>query len=127
MAGKTLFDKVWQAHEICQNDEGQSLLWVDRHLAHEGSFHAFNKLAERGLPVRHPECTIGVADHYVPTNSRNLISVQPKVRNVIEQLIENTRRHGVELIGLDDPRQGIVHVVGPEQGITQPGLLMGLW
>lgn len=124
MAGKTLFDKIWQAHEVCQNDEGQSLLWVDRHLAHEGSFHAFNKLAERGMPVRHPECTVGIADHYVPTHSRNLIAVQPKVRSVIEQLIDNTGRHGVELIGLDDPRQGIVHVVGPEQGITQPGLLM---
>ncbi|MBU2954774.1 3-isopropylmalate dehydratase large subunit [Marinobacter sp. F3R08] len=124
MAGKTLFDKIWQAHEICQNEEGQSLLWVDRHLAHEGSFHAFNKLAERNLPVLHPECTIGIADHYVPTNSRNLIAVQPKVRSVIQQLIDNTRRHDVTLIGLDDPRQGIVHVVGPEQGITQPGLLM---
>lgn len=124
MAGKTLFNKVWQAHEICQDKEGQSLLWVDRHLAHEGSFHAFNKLAERGLSVRHPECTIAIADHYVPTTSRSLIAVQTKVRNVIEQLINNTRHHGITLIGLDDPRQGIVHVVGPEQGITQPGLLM---
>ncbi|WP_088919043.1 3-isopropylmalate dehydratase large subunit [Granulosicoccus antarcticus] len=124
MAGKTLFDKVWQVHEICQNNEGQSLLWVDRHLAHEGSFHAFNKLAERDLPVRHPECTTGVADHYVPTISRTLAAVQPKVRHVIRQLIDNTQRHGVSLIGLDDPRQGIVHVVGPEQGLTQPGLLM---
>lgn len=124
MAGKTLFDKVWEAHEICRDEEGQSLLWVDRHLAHEGSFHAFNKLAERNLPVRHPELTVGIADHYVPTISRNLIAVQPKVRSVIEQLVENTRKHNVTLIGLDDPRQGIVHVVGPEQGITQPGLLM---
>ncbi len=124
MTGKTLFDKVWQAHEICQNEEGQSLLWVDRHLAHEGSFHAFNKLDERAIPVRHPEYTIGIADHYVPTIDRSLIAVQPKVRNVIEQLINNTHRHGITLIGLDDPRQGIVHVVGPEQGITQPGLLM---
>ena len=124
MAGKTLFDKIWQSHEICQNEEGQSLLWVDRHLAHEGSFHAFNKLAERDLPVLHPECTIGIADHYVPTTSRNLIAVQPKVRSVIQQLIDNTHHHGVRLIGLGDPRQGIVHVVGPEQGITQPGLLM---
>lgn len=124
MAGKTLFDKIWQSHEICQNKDGQSLLWVDRHLAHEGSFHAFNKLAERNLPVRHPECTTGVADHYVPTVSRSLMAVQPKVRDVIQQLIDNTQRHGIDLIGLDDPRQGIVHVVGPEQGMTQPGLLM---
>ncbi|MCL1479831.1 3-isopropylmalate dehydratase large subunit [Marinobacter sp. M3C] len=124
MAGKTLFDKIWQAHEICQNEEGQSLLWVDLHLAHEGSFHAFNKLAEREQLVRHPEYTICVADHYVPTTSRSLIAIQPKVRNVIQQLVDNSRRHGLTLIGLDDPRQGIVHVVGPEQGITQPGLLM---
>ena len=124
MGGMTLFDKIWQTHEICQNEEGQSLLWVDRHLAHEGSFHAFNKLAERGLSVRHPELTLGIADHYVPTNARNLINVNAKTRNVIEQLIDNTRAHDVPLIGLDDPRQGIVHVVGPELGLTQPGLLM---
>lgn len=124
MAGKTLFEKIWQAHEICQSEEGRSLLWVDRHFTHEGSFHAFNKLAGRALPVRHPECTIGVADHYVPTISRNLLDLSPTVRNVIEQLIENTGRHGIGLIGLNDSRQGIVHVVGPEQGITQPGLLM---
>ncbi|MEX2332747.1 MAG: aconitase family protein, partial [Pseudohongiella sp.] len=124
MSRQTLFDKIWQSHEICQNDEGQSLLWVDRHLAHEGSFHAFNKLAERGLTVRHPELTLGIADHYVPTLSRSLADVNEKTRNVIEQLINNTRAHGVPLIGLDDPRQGIVHVVGPELGLTQPGLVM---
>lgn len=124
MSRQTLFDKIWQSHEICQNDEGQSLLWVDRHLAHEGSFHAFNKLAERGLSVRHPELTLGIADHYVPTHSRSLATVNDKTRSVIEQLITNTRAHGVPLIGLDDSRQGIVHVVGPELGLTQPGLVM---
>lgn len=124
MSRQTLFDKIWQSHEICRNDEGQSLLWVDRHLAHEGSFHAFNKLAERGLSVRHPELTLGIADHYVPTSTRSLNDVNDKTRDVIEQLVRNTRAHGVPLIGLDDPRQGIVHVVGPELGITQPGLLM---
>ncbi|MHA7880541.1 MAG: 3-isopropylmalate dehydratase large subunit [Saccharospirillum sp.] len=124
MSGLTLFDKIWQAHEICQNEEGQSLLWVDRHLAHEGSFHAFNKLAERQLRVRHPELTLAIADHYVPTGSRSLDAVNDKTRNVITQLIDNTAQHQVPLIGLDDPRQGIVHVVGPELGITQPGLLM---
>lgn len=124
MSRQTLFDKIWQSHEICQNDEGQSLLWVDRHLAHEGSFHAFNKLADRGLPVRHPELTLGIADHYVPTRTRSLSDVNEKTRSVIEQLVSNTRAHGVPLIGLDDPRQGIVHVVGPELGLTQPGLIM---
>lgn len=124
MSRQTLFDKIWQSHEICQNDEGQSLLWVDRHLAHEGSFHAFNKLAERGLNVRHPELTLGIADHYVPTSTRSLSDVNDKTRHVIEQLVNNTQAHHIPLIGLNDPRQGIVHVVGPELGLTQPGLLM---
>lgn len=124
MTATTLFDKVWSAHEICQNEEGQSLLWVDRHLAHEGSFHAFNKLNERQLPVAHPELTLGIADHYVPTLSRSLADLPEKTQNVIQQLITNTHQQGIELIGLNDPRQGIVHVVGPELGLTQPGLLM---
>lgn len=122
--GRTLFDKVWDAHEILRADEGQSLLWIDTHFVHEGSFHAFNKLAKRGLEVSQPVRTIGVADHYVPTRSRSLIGTDSKIRSVIEQLQENTRRHGIRLFGLDDLRQGIVHVVGPEQGITQPGMIM---
>lgn len=121
----TLFDKVWRAHEIHRSESGQSLLWIDRHFVHEGSFHAFNKLGERQLPVARPDLTFGIADHYVPTLSRDLESVaDPKVRSMIEQLSDNTQRHGVTLFGLDDPRQGIVHVMGPEQGLTQPGLVM---
>ena len=121
----TLFDKVWRAHEIHRSESGQSLLWIDRHFVHEGSFHAFNKLGERQLPVARPDLTFGIADHYVPTLSRDLESVaDPKVRSMIEQLSSNTQRHGVTLFGLDDPRQGIVHVMGPEQGLTQPGLVM---
>ncbi|MFP1677552.1 3-isopropylmalate dehydratase large subunit [Alloalcanivorax sp. C16-2] len=121
---RTLFDKIWDAHEILRNESGQSLLWIDRHFVHEGSFHAFNKLNDRGLKVAHPERTTGIADHYVPTRGRSIKVVTDKVRSVIEQLEHNTRAHGVSLFGLDDPRQGIVHVVGPEQGITQPGLVM---
>ncbi len=123
-APRTLFDKIWDAHEILRNESGQSLLWIDRHFVHEGSFHAFNKLNARDLKVAHPALTTGIADHYVPTRGRSIQVVTDKVRSVIEQLEHNTREHGVTLLGLDDPRQGIVHVVGPEQGLTQPGLLM---
>ena len=121
----TLFDKVWDAHEIHRDESGASLLWIDRHFVHEGSFHAFNKLHERALPVARPDLTIGIADHYVPTRTRRLEEIaDPKVRGMIEQLAANTDEHGITLFGLDDPRQGIVHVLGPEQGLTQPGLLM---
>ncbi|WP_447956290.1 3-isopropylmalate dehydratase large subunit [Vreelandella sp. EE7] len=121
----TLFDKVWRAHEVHRSESGQSLLWIDRHFVHEGSFHAFNKLGERELPVAQPALTFGIADHYVPTQSRHLAQVaDPKVRSMIEQLTDNTAKHDVTLFGLDDPRQGIVHVMGPEQGLTQPGLIM---
>ena len=70
-ANKTLFDKIWDAHEILCSDGGESLLWIDRHFVHEGSFHAFNKLNGRDLPLRHPELTFGVSDHYAPTHTRN--------------------------------------------------------
>ncbi|EHA13788.1 3-isopropylmalate dehydratase large subunit [Halomonas sp. HAL1] len=121
----TLFDKVWRAHEVHRSESGQSLLWIDRHFVHEGSFHAFNKLGERALPVARPDLTFGIADHYVPTLARDLAGVaDPKVRSMIEQLSQNTQQHGVTLFGLDDPRQGIVHVLGPEQGLTQPGMVM---
>ncbi|WP_412031233.1 3-isopropylmalate dehydratase large subunit [Halomonas sp. LR3S48] len=121
----TLFDKVWDAHEILRDESGQSLLWIDRHFVHEGSFHAFNKLRERSLSVARPDLTFGIADHYVPTLTRRLDAIgDTKVRGMIEQLADNTHEHGITLFGLDDPRQGIVHVLGPEQGLTQPGLLM---
>ncbi|MBZ0329627.1 3-isopropylmalate dehydratase large subunit [Halomonas sp. ANAO-440] len=121
----TLFDKVWDAHEIHRSESGESLLWIDRHFVHEGSFHAFNKLRERGLPVARADLTFGIADHYVPTLTRRLDDIDDaKVRGMIEQLADNTREHAITLFGLDDPRQGIVHVLGPEQGLTQPGLLM---
>ncbi|MGQ4879359.1 3-isopropylmalate dehydratase large subunit [Billgrantia sp. LNSP4103-1] len=121
----TLFDKVWDAHEILRSESGQSLLWIDRHFVHEGSFHAFNKLRERSLTVARPDLTFGIADHYVPTLTRHLGDIgDAKIRGMIEQLADNTREHGITLFGLDDPRQGIVHVLGPEQGLTQPGLMM---
>src|SRR5262245_59068235 len=120
---QTLIDKLWAAHEIVRRD-GESLLWVDRHYVHEGSFHAFGKLAERGADVAEPGLTFAVADHYVPTRGSRRDIADPEIARMVRQLEDNTRRHGVLLFGLDDPRQGIVHVVGPEQGLTLPGLLI---
>ena len=120
---RTLFDKVWEAHQVLRREDGACLLWVDRHLVHEGSHHAFAKLAERGLPVAEPALTIGVVDHYAPTRNRDRIA-DPDIARMIRTLEENTARHGIRCLGMRDPRQGIVHVMGPEQGLTLPGLLI---
>jgi 3-isopropylmalate/(R)-2-methylmalate dehydratase large subunit len=121
---QTVIDKLWAAHEILRREDGTSLLWVDRHYVHEGSFHAFGKLAERGVKVAEPGLTFGVADHYVPTRGSRTSIANPELARMVRQVEENTAKHGIKLFGLDDPRQGIVHVVGPEQGLTLPGLLV---
>jgi 3-isopropylmalate/(R)-2-methylmalate dehydratase large subunit len=119
----TLLDKLWTQHEIVQRD-GESLLWVDRHYVHEGSFHAFSRLAERGASVAEPELTFGVADHYVPTRGRGGPIANPEIARMVTQLENNTASQDITLFGLKDPRQGIVHVIGPELGLTLPGLLI---
>ena len=121
---QTIIDKLWSAHEIVRRDDGESLLWVDRHYVHEGSFHAFGKLAERRAAIAEPALTYGVADHYVPTRGSRHNIANPEISRMVRQLEENCAKHGIKLFGLDDPRQGIVHVVGPEQGLTVPGLLI---
>ena len=121
---QTLIDKLWAAHEIVRRDDGDSLLWVDRHYVHEGSFHAFSRLAERGVQVAEPGLTFGVADHYVPTRAPRDKIGNPEIARMVRQMDENTAKHRIKLIGLNDRRQGIVHVVGPEQGLTLPGLLI---
>ncbi|CAH2598716.1 3-isopropylmalate dehydratase subunit LeuC [Rhodovastum atsumiense] len=118
-APRTLFDKVWDSHVAAHRADGQDLLWIDRHFLHEGSHHAFGKLAARSARVARPDLTFGVADHYVPT--RGPIT-DPVVRDMVERLQANTARHGVRLFGPGDLRQGIVHVAGPELGLTLPGL-----
>jgi 3-isopropylmalate/(R)-2-methylmalate dehydratase large subunit len=123
MTGRTLFDKLWDSHVIVTREDGEALLWVDRHFVHEGSHHAFRKLDEKARSVAEPALTFGVADHYVPTRGRPVIA-DPEIAGMVERLKANTSRHGVKLFGLDDPAQGIVHVVGPEQGLTLPGLLI---
>jgi 3-isopropylmalate/(R)-2-methylmalate dehydratase large subunit len=121
---QTIIDKLWTAHEILRRDDGESLLWVDRHYVHEGSFHAFSKLAERRAEVAEPRLTFGVADHYVPTRGSRRNIANPELARMVRQLEENCASHQIKLFGLDDARQGIVHVVGPEQGLTLPGLLL---
>jgi 3-isopropylmalate/(R)-2-methylmalate dehydratase large subunit len=121
---QTIIDKLWNAHEILRRDDGESLLWVDRHYVHEGSFHAFAKLTERGVRVAEPGLTFGVADHYVPTRGSRHDIADPEIARMVRQVEDNTAKFGIKLFGIDDPRQGIVHVVGPEQGLTLPGLLI---
>src|SRR5436309_3813150 len=119
----TLFDKIWAQHEILKAENGLSLLWVDRHYVHEGSFQGFDKVDARGERVSRPDLTFAIADHYVPT-ARGRTFNDPSLKRMVDQLVVNTGKHGVMLMGLNDPRQGIVHVVGPEQGLTIPGLVI---
>ncbi|WP_420392496.1 3-isopropylmalate dehydratase large subunit [Acuticoccus sp.] len=123
-APRTLFEKVWQRHVVAEHPGGEALIYVDRHFTHEGSFHAYRRLGELGLPVRRPDLTFGVADHYVPTRGRDSGIADAAIRGMVERLAENTARHGVRLFGIEDPRQGIVHVMGPEVGLTLPGLVI---
>jgi len=123
-APQTLFDKLWTAHEIVRRDDGESLLWVDRHYIHEGSFQAFAQVEARHARVAEPGLTFAVADHYVPTRGPRREIGNPEIARMVRTLDENTAKHGIALFGIDDPRQGIVHVVGPEQGLTLPGLLI---
>jgi len=120
---QTMLDKLWAAHEVLQRADGVSLLWVDRHLVHEGSHHAFAKIKERGLPVAEPSLTFAVVDHYAPTRGRTKIA-DPQIARMIDTLRNNAAAHSLRLYDLLDPHQGIVHVVGPEEGITLPGLLI---
>jgi 3-isopropylmalate/(R)-2-methylmalate dehydratase large subunit len=119
-----MFDKIWDRHVITRRGE-QCLLYVDRHLVHDGSFHAFGYLGERGLKVRRPRQTIATPDHYVPTTSRRAEdAATPEIGRMIGTLAKNVAANGVVSLPLKDERQGIVHVVGPEQGITQPGIVL---
>ena len=125
MAGKTLFDKIWDQHVVSQVKDGPDVLYIDRHFIHEvTSPQAFSGLEYRGLPVFRPQQTIATADHNVPTVDQHLPIKDSLSRFQVEKLTENCEKFGVELYGLGHPFQGIVHVIGPELGITQPGMTM---
>jgi 3-isopropylmalate/(R)-2-methylmalate dehydratase large subunit len=121
---RTLIDKLWSAHEIVRREDGAALLWVDRHYVHEGSFHGFSQMKARGRSVAEPQLTFGVADHYVPTRGRADGIANPEIAAMVRNFEANATDNHITLFGLRDPRQGIVHVVGPEQGLTLPGLLI---
>ena len=126
MTGKTLYDKIWDAHLVDQQDDGNCLLYIDRHLVHEvTSPQAFEGLRMAGRKVRAPAKTLAVVDHNIPTTNRagGIEAIEdPDSRKQIETLEANCAEFGVPYIGMDDIRQGIVHVTGPEQGFTMPGL-----
>ena len=121
---QTIIDKLWSTHEIARREDGAALLWVDRHYVHEGSFLAFDQIRKRRRTVAEPTLTFGIADHYVPTRGREHSIADPSIADMVGKLETNTSGNGIGLFGLGDPRQGIVHVVGPEQGLTLPGLLI---
>jgi len=122
-APKTLFDKIWDAHLIHRDDDGSSLIYIDRHLVHEvTSPQAFEGLRQSNRKVASPERTLAVADHNIPTSDRSKGITDMESRIQIEALEKNAHDFGVPYFAMDDIRQGIVHVIGPEQGFTQPGM-----
>jgi len=123
MSRKSLFEKVWDAHSVKPLSNGQTQLFVGRHLIHEvTSPQAFGMLREKGLPVRYPERTFATVDHIVPTNESNEPYSDPLADAMIKELRKNCEEFGVTFFDVSTGKQGIVHVVGPEQGLTQPGM-----
>ncbi len=121
-APRTLFDKIWESHVVAENGDGTALIYIDKHLVHEvTSWIGFERMAEDGRAVRRPDATLAVPDHAIPTRNRAAGIEDPLARAQVEALIDNCGRFGVPLIPLADRRQGIVHIIGPEQGMTQPG------
>src|SRR5262249_52995841 len=118
---------IWRQHVVLERDDGAALLYVDRHLLHDGSHNAFKMLRESGRVVKEPAQAFAFADHYLPTSGRaqGLTGIaDPVLREMVERLESNARAAGVLAFGAGDPRQGIVHVVAPELGLTEPGLLI---
>lgn len=120
----SLFEKIWQSHVVTQAAGGRRLLYVDRHLLHDGSFHAFAAIRAAGRSVRRPDLCFAMPDHYLPTLPAQRREPAERFRTKIETLSRNATEHGIVHFGAEDARQGIVHVVGPEQGITLPGVTL---
>ena len=120
---RTLFDKVWDAHVVQRLEDGTCVLYIDRHLVHEvTSPQAFEGLRLAGRRVRRPDATIAVVDHNIPTDDRSLPIAEPESRLQVETLEANVAEFGVPYVPVRDARQGIVHIIGPEQGISLPGM-----
>ena len=120
---KTLFEKIWDKHVVKTISGGPSVLYIDKHFIHEvTSPQAFKGIEKRGMKVFRPQQVVATADHNVPTLQQHLPIKDELSRNQVQQLIENCKNHDIELYGLGHPFQGIVHVIGPELGVTQPGM-----
>lgn len=111
---QTLYEKIWNAHVVAAGPGERTLIYIDRHLLHDGSFHAFEALRRQGRKVRRPDAGFATPDHYAPTRGRDHIA-NPELRGKVETLEANARATRITLFALNDPRQGIVHVIGPEQ------------
>ena len=120
---KTIYDKIWEAHVVTANEDGTSIIYIDRHLVHEvTSPQAFEGLRISGRKVRRPEFTLATADHNVPTMDRDKGIADPESKLQVDTLEKNASENGITYLPMSDKRQGIVHIVGPEQGFTQPGM-----
>jgi len=121
----TLYDKIWNEHVVNQQEDGTALLFVDRHLIHEvTSPQAFEGIRNLKRKVRQPKLTLAVADHNVPTTNRSKGISDKDSKIQVDTLAENCKEFGIQLFGMNDKRQGIVHIIGPEQGFTQPGTII---
>src|SRR6476620_5392717 len=121
---RTLFDKIWDDHLVHRQDDGTCLIYIDRHLVHEvTSPQAFEGLRVAGRKVRRPDATLAVPDHNVPTTPERKQGIikDETSRIQVQTLADNCKEFGITYFAMDDRRQGIVHIVGPEQGFTQPG------
>ena len=122
---QTIYDKIWNEHLVHQQEDGTSLLFVDRHLIHEvTSPQAFEGLRNSNRKVRQPKLALAVADHNVPTTDRTKGISDQESKIQVDTLDTNCKEFGIQLFGMDDKRQGIVHIIGPEQGFTQPGTVI---
>jgi 3-isopropylmalate/(R)-2-methylmalate dehydratase large subunit len=120
---RTMFEKIWSRHVVTEGPGGHVLLFIDRHLLHDGSAPAFARLARAGRRVRRPDLSFATLDHYVLT-SPGAAAPDAEIRGMVESVAENTRQQGIVFFGPGDARRGIVHVIGPEQGLTLPGLTL---
>ena len=121
-AGMTMLDKIWSKHSILERADGETLLYVDRHLIHDGYAPAFEFLKARGLNLRAPHQIFATPDHYVPTDEREVANIAGDQREMVKPLVDNAREPASRCSISATDVKGIVHVVGPEQGISQPGM-----
>ncbi len=123
-APRTMFEKIWARHVVVEGPGGHALLFIDRHLLHEGTAHAFARLARSGRRVRRPDLCLATADHYVPTTPPGSLVADPEARSMLDTFGRGTGDNGIAYFWPGDPRRGIVHVIGPEQGATLPGVTL---